>query len=699
MITHEVDSPDQPRPPRTAQPYLNWALRSERAFLRSGKWLPLLVEFAQGWTVSLFRRAFVDEVDKDDSIRVPRLFGGGALPDEFKFCVILVREDAAALTRSARWNASILRAELGPPVTLDDVEELVDRSVSESEAAWSAERSRVQCADPSMNPSDRRVVVAVLDEGIAFAHPRFARRWRPTSGPAQVFTRVEYVWVQDASGRIEPGTPGKEFTAARIDIAVHDAKAAGDAEDSVYRDPYLSVLDMEVEGYKPLARRQSHGTHVLDMASGYDLDEAPTAKPIIAVEMPEISVGDPAGSTLTVHAAWGLVYVLWRARSLRQPGETLPVVANLSYGPHEGPHDGSSAFECFVDALTEFSRIISTPMRVVLAAGNYRQSRTHARFKVQAGTACDLAWRIQPCGLTPSFMEIYFPSSCAPVSVTLISPDGTDFSISTDKVTSNVPVEPPSTATSPPPPPYTMEYVNFGAALSSIVISLSPTAEDYWGSGSPLVPSGIWTVRVELGSGEACFDAWIKRSDTPGGRRAKGRQSYFDDCRYLRFAPNGMPVEFDAGESYVQRQNTLSGIATGRLTYVIGAYRRGPDRADLMPTLYSSEASVNLVPTRTTFGVNWSAPGDDAFSCPGTLGAGTRSGMRVSMNGTSVAAPQAVRYLADVWAQTGSDPGPIPPSSILDPVSSRVPPLDRSPVAGVGLMRLKPPSGHVWERP
>ena len=55
------------------------------------------------------------------------------------------------------------------------------------------------------------------------------------------------------------------------------------------------------------------------------------------------------------------------------------------------------------------------------------------------------------------------------------------------------------------------------------------------------------------------------------------------------------------------------------------------------------------------------------------------------MDGTSVAAPQAVRYLADAWARTGSEPGPIPPGSVLDPPSDRVPGPDRLLVAGVGL--------------
>jgi len=671
MANTKMTDPPRDGPSWSAQPYLNWAIRTQLIYLRQGVWLPLLVQFVEGVTLERFSRSVAANTDHK-TVFIPAPFRriDAVLPDTFKFCVVLVlANNAKDLTTLDFWRASVLRSEMGPPVNLIGPGE---------------ETAEPSAVEMGVGPAER-VVTGVIDEGIAFAHPRFRRH----------DTRCEFVWLQDASGVVSPGMPGIEITANQINAALFNATTNGHPEESVYGPQALKVLDMAVEGYKPLARRHSHGTHVLDMASGYEPGGgAPEKRPIIAVEMPEAAVGDPAGSTLSVHAAWGLAYILWRAKRLRRPREILPVVVNISYGPHEGPHDGSATFEMFMDELTRDSALLSTPMRVVLAAGNYRQSRTHARFRIDPAACKTIHWRLQPCGLTPSFMEIYFPTGAA-VSATLNAPDGTSTTIDTGMIPNS-----PDLLNSLPPSPYGLQYVNTGQAQSCFLISVHPTAQDFAADVHFVAPSGVWTIEVCNVSGSVLsFDAWIKRSDTPNGRRAKGRQSYFDDPAYRRYDESGKPLDFDqgaelegiVGDSYVQRRNTLSGIATGCQTFVIGSYRRGRDPADQLPSFYSSEASGVPVPGRMMMGINWLAAADDAPACPGALGAGTHSNTRVAMSGTSVASPLAVRYCSDVWLATGYQPGPIPPTSDLDAVSARVPGDDRMLVAGAGLMRLRPP--------
>ena len=64
---------------------------------------------------------------------------------------------------------------------------------------------------------------------------------------------------------------------------------------------------------------------------------------------------------------------------------------------------------------------------------------------------------------------------------------------------------------------------------------------------------------------------------------------------------------------------------------------------------------------------------------------GTRSGSRVAMNGTSVAAPQAARYYADRFAENKTDlPSAAPPAGLF-PVSSKVPAPEHPLIAGNGL--------------
>jgi hypothetical protein len=696
MVKGTGDRQEGPQGP--AHPYLDWAVATRFVYLRAGDWLPLLVEFDPGISLQRFTGLeWLDEVGTlKSAVRIPELFQHVPPVLEkarnWNFCVLLVqRRRAAELFGAAGWKQTIRGAELGPPMHLADTPAPAappPAPPGASRRLVGALRRRIGTLLasarrlPAARGASRRVVVAVLDEGIAFAHSRFST----PSG-----TRIKYLWQQDVIGLSGlPSTPGIELTAADIDAAMLAASGSGGGEEGVYR--ALGSVDFGVDGYKPLARRRSHGTHVLDLAAGYDPNDADDSRPIIAVEMPEEAVGDPAGSTLIPQAVWGLVYIQMRAEALRAPGETLPVVVNISYGPHEGPHDGSSWFETIADTLTVASRQTQTPMQIVLAAGNFRQSRIHASFELQPNSERRLQWRLQPCGLTPSFMEIWLQrSGSAQATLALRSPLGDELTVKpTDPLRDVKDARGELIAQA--------QYVPADASIprSRILVSLAPTALDRWiPGGHPVAPSGTWEVSITNTSPMPLHvEAWIKRSDTRSGRRAKGRQSYFDDPSYQRYDKTGRPVPFDnAPGSYVKRTGTLSGIATGRETYVIGAHVRGPDTHDLMPAHYSSEGSGAPVP-RTMRAPNWLAPGEDSRACPGVLSAGTRSGARVAMNGTSAAAPQATRLYADEWAR-GNPPIAYPPG--LWPPSSDVPAADRPLVAGNGVKHLQPPLDRLWK--
>lgn len=617
-------------------PYLDWAIATNFAYLRPGNWLPLLVEFAPHVNRAQFTTlSWLGNSLKND-VLVPDLFKVSPHPafdaPQFSFCVLLVRKTrAGVVVQDASWMNTILQADMGPPCEPFSVVEFLFPDEWEPDEPDDVDCEWTQC-----------VAVAVIDEGIGFAHPRF--RGHPAGG-----TRVEYAWRQDS---------GIVLKKMQIDTAVAAAAAVGKVEDDVYRS--IGGLMMGVEGFKPLARRRAHGTHVSDLATGYGPGAGPPRPlPIFLVDMPEAAVGDPAGSTLTVHAFMGLMFVWFCAMAMRRPCERLAVVANISYGPHDGPHDGNSLFERCVDVLTVLTRLTHTPIRVVLAAGNYRQSRTHARFDLPPGATQTLEWRLQPGGMTPSFMEIWCQAGMN-VAVTLTPPAGA---------------------------PLFWIYAFPGVARDCVLLITPPTADDPWSPAS-VGPSGIWQVKVTNNdpTQTVCFDAWIRRSDTPGGRRAKGRQSYFDDPAYKRYEANGRPKEFDGPPpvSYVQRTGTLSGIATGSTTTVVGSYRCDPDMNARTAAAYSSEGSAFPIPVMP----DWGAPAEDAYSCPGALGAGTRAASRVAMNGTSAAAPQLTRIFAETW-----DGGPVLPVPPFDPLPPTVP----ASVAGNGLIRSNPPVRHVWK--
>jgi hypothetical protein len=735
MASHSGQS--DPEPPGPVHPYLDWAIDTGFAYLRAGEWLPLLVEFDQVLPRQRFTSlAWLADSFKD-AVLVPALFdqvSNRILESaQFNFCVLLIRrKSAASLVRDPTWKQTIRSAELGPPIDLPSPRPVgapastprltqpadahpQKASMGKSRIARLLARLRsilgkTPAAAPSPMPTPltpsvppggsapgatvtgQRVVTAVIDQGIAFAHPRFSH----AGG-----TRIAWLWQQDLMSGVGPpdisatgltkaaidaalaaamvNTPGLELTADAIDAGMKVSRARGGDEEMVYR--AIGRLNFAMGGFKPLARRRSHGTHVLDLAAGEDPRADGALRPIIAVDMPEDAVGDPAGSSLTIHAAWGLMYILAQAEAMRGAGEKLPIVVNISYGPHDGPHDGSSLFERFADTLIKLFDNTDTPLQIVLAAGNSRQSRVHARFTLQENGMQSMQWRLQPGGLTPSFMEIWLPAiNGAEVSVTLRSPQGQQVSVSPTKLS-----DPLSNAAGQL---IGAIYVPAGtwSPRASVLLSIAPTAIDPSGAANqPIATSGLWTVAVtNLSESKLDIDAWIRRSDTPGGRRAKGRQSYFDDPNYERFFPSTKPVRFDlpSSTSYVRRQGTLSGIATGAETYVIGGYRR----TDLAPAWYSSEGPVAPSAARTMKAPNWLAPSDDGPSCPGVLATGTRSGARVAMNGTSVAAPRAARYFAEQFA-AGRTPDQLPPAGLI-PVLSDVPALDRPLVAGDGLMDL-----------
>ena len=371
-------------------------------------------------------------------------------------------------------------------------------------------------------------------------------------------------------------------------------------------------------------------------------------------------------------------------QALLVPGQTLPVVVNISYGPHEGPHDGTGPLEQVMDFMVNIYRTSSTPLKIVLAAGNFRQRRIHAQFNVPpAPASVRMHWRLQPCSLSASLMEIWFAGAGAKTTVTLTSPLGQRISVSDTN-----PVAPLKNAAND-----VLMLAQFLTSPSNgrsyVVLNTARTAFDPaapWGQA--IVPSGVWIVDVmNNGNAPVSFDAWIKRSDTPPGHPAKGRQSYFEDTSgtYQPHRPNGRPEEFDrGGASHIVRAGTLSGIATGTHTEVIGGYRRGDNGSDLHPAPYSS-AGPHSNSTRPRSAPDWAEVADDSIACAGVCAAGTRSGSSVAMNGTSAAAPQAVRWIARQWLNTGVQPNRpplVPPNA--NPLNP-IPPAEVIPVVGGGL--------------
>ena len=550
-------------------------------------------------------------------------------------------------------------------------------------------------ANPAVGGLPAAVLTAVLDEGIAFAHERFRVGNQ---------TRILCFWHQDGQTgpAPQPGLFGTELFAANIDAGV---AAAGRDEDEVYRT--LGELSFANPDYKAIAHRRSHGTHVLDLAAGDNPATAPLARPIIAVQMPEQAIADTSGTTLTPYKLLGFMYTLLRAQQLSAfLGGDVPVVVSLSYGTYEGPHDGSGFLESMIDQLTTLCAGSTTPVRFVIAAGNHRQARVNAQFKIGHQRPKTLQWRLQPDDRTTNLLQIWLPKSPSnaslnrfQVQVTVTSPTGASITVDPANLSdqSSGPLGVEFFASYVPEIPTQRAHIDIHTEPTAPAIPLDRT--------QPTVTPGVWLVKVShVAGGSFDCNAYIQRDDTLIGRPPMGRQSYFDDPVYARQErleipgkKSGVRKEFDSPPptSDVKRTGTLNGDGTGTESYVIGGYRRtpkpwkplAPAPENPMPTTVTSEGPA-ANPQRAMPSPNWLMPADDSLSCRGVLAAGTRSGVRVAMSGTSVAAPQAARYIADQWA-IGNAPGVAPPPGLF-PVSDKVPASDRPRVGGWGCMDFPP---------
>ena len=158
----------------------------------------------------------------------------------------------------------------------------------------------------------------------------------------------------------------------------------------------------------------------------------------------------------------------------------------------------------------------------------------------------------------------------------------------------------------------------------------------------------------------------MQRDDSLYGYPQSGRQAYLDHPTYVRRDDNGREIvdeeeiERPLVVTPVRRKSLANAIATGLRTITAGGYVEQDRRA----ARYSS-GGPNTPPE--TGGVRLTKPdallpSEGSRAHRGVLAAGSRSGARVAMNGTSVAAPQLARWVAD--ALGGVTPGPADRSSV-----------------------------------
>ena len=230
------------------------------------------------------------------------------------------------------------------------------------------------------------VIVGDVDTGVDYEHGDF-------DDPAGN-TRLIGIWDQTDAGGPTPianGTGpysyGSDWTSADIDGGV-----ARESDDN------------------------GHGTHVIGIAGGDGSQTGGAVPAFTYVGMaPVADLVMVKTDLLTSSILDGVAYVFGRATALGQNA-----VVNLSLGSHFGPHDGTSAFESGLSALTAPGRII------VKSAGNERGVAQHAEvFAAGAGTNVTMSVTGSGSGRTVAIDGYYEASENVSVTITTPSPGST----------------------------------------------------------------------------------------------------------------------------------------------------------------------------------------------------------------------------------------------------------------------------------
>lgn len=527
----------------------------------------------------------------------------------------------------------------------------------------------VRAGPPSDIPVPQdAVVMAVIDDGIAIGNDVFRK------GATDSRVHLAYV-MRDGPGGA-PKTQGRSIEKAEIDQKLADHMHNGLLDETAFYEA-LGIVDYTDGDFSPVALRLSHGTHVMSMAAGYRMSEAPANRPIICAMLPPRVTQDVSGQDLRPSLALGLRALTRYALRFKRPdGTHPPVVFNFSYGNYAESHDGTNPIARLMER--EMKRFPQQEKRMVLAAGNGNVARIHGKVQFEAGATApvDLRMMALPDDRTVSTLQMWLPySDIVPlpnfVRVRVTTPGGVTSPWVEAQTGSRVAIRDDQGRRIA-----RLAYRFQGGATQRgmFLFSMAPTAS--LEAGARRAPAGEWLFefeKIDLAPEQSVL-VWIQRDDTLPGFPPHGRQAYFNNACYARWDAFGRPLAVDppGSDCPVRRAGTLSGFADGASPLVIGAFVQSNGR------MSDYSAAGPITPTRgdpvaSREGPDAAARADDSLVLLGVIGAGSSSGSMIRQGGTSNAAPLAAREVADgmsvgasgdrtwIWNKAQADDVQFPP--------------------------------------
>jgi Subtilase family len=628
------------------------------------KWLPVLIELAEGAQASALvaperqQALFIPPVYTNEYTDIAR---GGVVP-------ALINRSFFALVKQDRSLARLMQR-----VELDIPQEALLSSNTAKQAQRAAPQSLLMAQQKAPRPLAKKVI-AFIDDGCAFAQPRF---WRGSPAvPASFTPRVKRLWDMNlrspASAQLAPaafqamevaGEYGREFTDVDLKAMVLARTYNGRVdEEAVYADFAQGTQN----NVNRLRGRSAHGTHVMDLGCGpYFVEDtictrynAEPANPtweaaqdaasdadIIFVQLPMDTVQNTSGrGTMMADVINAFTYII------SQCPADVQIVVNLSWGALAGSHDGSSMLERYMDQLISAQRALypftgqpgANRLQIVVPAGNGYQSRTHANFSLKPGHKQLLQWRTEPDDATESFLELWMPAN-GNVDVRITTPSGNVLPL-----VHKGDVKTLLSSTTAPGSVVGVLYPGLpwpGYPGYFVLLALAPTVSP--DATRATAEHGVWKVEViNVGNHKIVMDGYIERDDVALHTRRGARQSYFDDPRYDRLAAVDdvqVDPESHPAATYVRREGVFNNIDTGKKTEKVGGLRE----TDREIAEYSPSGIYSTRPKRagTKTPITYFAVTEESSTLHGVRTTGTRSAGTVRLSGTSMAAPQIARDL------------------------------------------------------
>jgi len=303
-----------------------------------------------------------------------------------------------------RQSPGILSLKAGSIVTPPRSVEDADAGDGEGEA--SSGPSMPASATLSPVPEDGKgVVVGICDWGFDFTHANFRN--------ADGTTRLQCLWDQRGFG--DPLAPAPYNQGRLLTQSAINAALAGP-------DPPTAL------GYHPAggdpSDSGSHGTHVADILAGNRREPGSevglaSGSDLVFVHLAAPNLGELGNLGDSVGLLEGLDFC-------RRQAAGRPCVLHLSAGKTGGPHRGDTLLERAVDAMLQEPGIV-----LVQSVGNYADSAMHTHARVGPDQQHVLNWLTPKDDRTSNELEIWYSGQDV-FEVTLIAPDGREFSVALD---------------------------------------------------------------------------------------------------------------------------------------------------------------------------------------------------------------------------------------------------------------------------